>query len=182
MATTVTLNVYDISGGMAQQMSRALIGRQIDGIWHTGIVVYGTEFFFGGGICEMPPKSTPYGQPVKELPMGTTEIPEDVFRDFLNSIASEYTIEKYDLFKHNCNHFTNEACMFLVGKGIPEDIVNLAQEVLNTPLGTMKRRINLPRRTDAGADDAVVHGEHPGADHAPGSDCGPCCCRVQGSG
>jgi hypothetical protein len=27
-----------------------LLGKQIDGIWHTGIIVYGKEFYFGGGI------------------------------------------------------------------------------------------------------------------------------------
>jgi len=24
------------------------IGKQIDGVWHTGIVAFGQEFFFGG--------------------------------------------------------------------------------------------------------------------------------------
>jgi hypothetical protein len=27
-----------------------MIGQQVDGIWHTGIVVYGKEYYFGGGI------------------------------------------------------------------------------------------------------------------------------------
>jgi hypothetical protein len=35
---------------MAKSMSKQLTGTQIDGIWHTGIVVYGKEFYFGGGI------------------------------------------------------------------------------------------------------------------------------------
>ena len=48
---TVTVNLYDLSQGMARQFSQALIGKQIEGLWHTGIVVYGTEYFFGGGIC-----------------------------------------------------------------------------------------------------------------------------------
>lgn len=26
-----------------------LSGRQIDGVWHTGVVAYGREYFFGGG-------------------------------------------------------------------------------------------------------------------------------------
>lgn len=36
-------------------------GKQIDGIWHTGIVVYGKEFFFGGmgGIECCAPVSSP---------------------------------------------------------------------------------------------------------------------------
>lgn len=33
-------------------------GRQLDGVWHTGIVVYGQEFFFGGdGISSCNPVS-----------------------------------------------------------------------------------------------------------------------------
>lgn len=134
--SSVVLEVYDISGGMASQMSQGLIGKHLEGIWHTGLVVYGSEFFFGGGICEGKPKHTPYGTPVKEFNMGTTDIPEDVFRDFLNGIAGNYTLNTYDIFRHNCNHFTNECCQFLLGKGIPEDILNLSEDVLNTPLGT----------------------------------------------
>jgi len=30
----VKLYVYDLSGGLAATMSRALVGRQIDGIWY----------------------------------------------------------------------------------------------------------------------------------------------------
>ena len=134
----VHINVYDISSGMARQMSQAFLGKYIEGVWHTGVVVYGTEFFFGGGICEAPPRTTPFGQPVKEIKMGVTEIPEEVFREYLSSIAGEFCFEKYDLFNHNCNNFSNEVCMFLLGKGIPEDIVNLPQEFLNTPLGMIK--------------------------------------------
>jgi len=43
---TVRLVVYDISGGMARQLG-GVIGFQIDYIPHTGIVVFGQEYFFG---------------------------------------------------------------------------------------------------------------------------------------
>ena len=43
--------VYDISQGMARGMSRAIVGKQVDIIPHTGIVVYGKEVFFGSGVC-----------------------------------------------------------------------------------------------------------------------------------
>lgn len=53
--------MYDLSQGMAAQFSKALVGKQIDGIWHTGIVVYGKEYYFGGGISYDPPSRTPFG-------------------------------------------------------------------------------------------------------------------------
>jgi len=133
----VYLNVYDISAGMAKQFSQAMIGKYVEGIWHTGIVVYDREFFFGGGICEATPKTTPYGFPVKEIKLGKTEIPEEIFREYLASISSEYTPEKYDLINKNCNNFSNEICNFLIGEGIPSDIINLPKELLSTPLGKM---------------------------------------------
>jgi len=133
----VILNVYDISQGMAKQMLGPLIGRNVDGIWHTGVVVYGTEFFFGGGICQMPPKTTPYGYPVKEINLGKTEVPEELFMEYLSNISPEYTPEKYDLINHNCNNFSDDVCNFLLGQGIPREIVDLPRELLSTPMGRM---------------------------------------------
>ena len=72
-AVEVHLYIYDLTRGMAQMMSAAFLGwclthlfsllvnitfniyrlfytgKQIDGIWHTGVVAYGKEYFFGGG-------------------------------------------------------------------------------------------------------------------------------------
>jgi hypothetical protein len=61
----VSVNIYDLSQGMARNLSPMFLGKQIDGIWHTGIVVYGKEFYFGGGICVGNPSQTPYGNPIK---------------------------------------------------------------------------------------------------------------------
>ena len=46
----VVLHLYDLSMGMARSLSAAIVGTQIDLIPHTGIVVYGNEYFYGGGI------------------------------------------------------------------------------------------------------------------------------------
>jgi thiol-disulfide isomerase/thioredoxin len=48
-------------------------------------------------------------------------------------------LQAYDLFLHNCNNFSNDFAMFLVGKGIPAHITSLPQDVLNTPFGQMLR-------------------------------------------
>lgn len=60
-----------------------VIGKQIEGIWHTSVVVYGKEFYFSGGICFDNPKTTAYGQPVSEIKFGETEISPNDFHAYL---------------------------------------------------------------------------------------------------
>ena len=50
------------------------IGKQLEAIYHTGLVVYGKEYYFGGGILQGAPGLTPYGSPIKREELGTTEI------------------------------------------------------------------------------------------------------------
>ena len=45
--------------------------------------------------------------------------------------------EKYHLFEHNCNNFSNEVAQFLTGKKIPSYILDLPRDVANTPMGAM---------------------------------------------
>ena len=58
----VSLHVYDLSGSMARQFSRQLVGSQINGVWSTGIVVHGREYYYGGGISYDLPGKTPFGK------------------------------------------------------------------------------------------------------------------------
>ena len=58
----VTLHVYDLSSGMAKNFSRQLVGSQINGVYHTGFVIYGKEFYYGGGISYDLPSRTPFGK------------------------------------------------------------------------------------------------------------------------
>ena len=39
----VTLYVYDLSQGMASTFGPMLIGRPIEGVWHTSVVVFGKQ-------------------------------------------------------------------------------------------------------------------------------------------
>lgn len=53
-----------------------------------GIVVGGIEYFFGAGVQRTLSGQTPFGQPLKILHVGTTQLPED-FREELLAELSE---------------------------------------------------------------------------------------------
>ncbi|XP_038900005.1 desumoylating isopeptidase 1-like [Benincasa hispida] len=133
----VTLNVYDLSQGLARQLSGAFLGRPIEAIWHTGIVVYGNEYYFGGGIQHNPAGRTPYGKPMRSIDLGTTHVPKDVFEMYLEEISPRYTTETYSLLSHNCNNFSNEVAQFLVGATIPDYILDLPNIVMSSPMGAL---------------------------------------------
>ena len=130
---------YDLTNGMAKAMSRGLIGKQVDGVWHTGVCVFGKEYYYGGGICVGKPKKTPYGYPVKELDFGYTTKTEADLKAYIKSINNQFTMNTYNILNHNCNHFTDAALYFLVGKHLPDSILKQHEELLNTPMGQMVR-------------------------------------------
>ena len=130
---------YDLTQGMAKAMSRGLIGKQVDGVWHTGVCVFGKEYYYGGGICVGKPKKTPYGYPVKELDFGYTTKTEADLKAYIKSINNQFTMNTYNVLNHNCNHFTDAALYFLVGKHLPDSILKQHEELLNTPMGQMVR-------------------------------------------
>ncbi|XP_039306532.1 uncharacterized protein LOC105207465 isoform X2 [Solenopsis invicta] len=157
--TAVELYIYDLTKGMAAMMSPLLIGRQLDGIWHTAIVAYGREYFFGpAGIQSIRPSrrwfpsrrrarysarvlsfllgGTELGEPQRVEKLGETYLPYSVFLEYINGLGtSTFAPGTYHLFKHNCNSFTEEVSNFLVGTGIPKYILDLPEEILQTPLG-----------------------------------------------
>ncbi|ATY61710.1 thioredoxin, putative [Cordyceps militaris] len=133
----VHLLVYDLSQGLAKDLSMSVLGFQLDALYHTSIELCGREFVYDGGILEIVPGSSHLGRPMQRLPLGTTMLPMDVVREYLDSMRSVYTAEAYDLFKHNCNNFTDSFSNFLLGKGIPQHITSMPQAVLDSPMGRM---------------------------------------------
>ncbi|XP_050694155.1 uncharacterized protein LOC126984470 isoform X3 [Eriocheir sinensis] len=133
----VELFVYDLSKGLAKSMSPALLGKQIEGIWHTGVVAYGREYFFGsGGIESCRPGGTILGDPERVEELGESQVPYPLFLEYIFGLGeATYKPGAYDLLKHNCNNFSDEVSQFLCGHGIPKHILQLPDEVLNTPLG-----------------------------------------------
>lgn len=133
----VILHYYDLSQGVAKSMSQQLVGKYFEGVWHTGICVYEKEYYYGGGISWDRMGRTPFGTPTKQLSLGFTDIPQELFMEFLREAQSEWSADTYHVFEHNCNHFTNAAADFLLGEGIPADIINQPKEFLSTPMGQM---------------------------------------------
>ncbi|XP_016772726.2 uncharacterized protein LOC409784 isoform X2 [Apis mellifera] len=112
-------------------------GQHVEGIWHTAIVAYGREYFFGpSGIQSARPGGTVLGEPLKVEKIGETYLPYSLFFEYINGLGtSTFAPGTYNLFKHNCNSFTNEVSNFLVGQDIPKYILDLPEEILKTPIG-----------------------------------------------
>ncbi|TDZ22371.1 Desumoylating isopeptidase 1 [Colletotrichum orbiculare MAFF 240422] len=133
----VHLLVYDLSRGLARQMSQGMLGFHLDAIYHTSIQLNGREYVYDGGIVDILPGSSHLGQPMERIFLGRTELPKEVIEEFLDSLRPIFTVEAYDLWKHNCNNFSDSFAQFLLGKGIPEHIIKMPDAVLSSPIGRM---------------------------------------------
>ncbi|KAI0914059.1 PUL domain-containing protein [Ustulina deusta] len=133
----VHLLVYDLSGGLARQLSMGMLGFQLDAIYHTSIELEGTEYVYDSGINTIRPGSSHLGRPLERILLGKTELPLGVIVEYLDSLREIYTPQAYDLFRHNCNNFSNDFSTFMLGKGIPDHIANMPQAVLDSPFGRM---------------------------------------------
>nr|XP_017195169.2 desumoylating isopeptidase 1-like [Oryctolagus cuniculus] len=131
----VKLYMYDLSKGLARRLSPIMLGKQLEGIWHTSIVVYKDESFFGsGGISSCLLGGTLLGPPDSVVDVGITEVTEEIFLEYLSSLGeSLFRGEAYNLFEHNCNTFSNEVAQFLMGRKIPSYITDLPSKVLSMP-------------------------------------------------
>lgn len=138
----VTLYVYDISQGMAKMMSPMIVGKQVDGVWHTSIVVHDNEYYFQGGTFGDKPKSTPFGLPVKEIPLGNTELTKQELDEYVLSVQDQFSEQTYDIFNNNCNHYSNNLAELLTGDPIPAEYLHQAKEFENTQIGAFIKQMN----------------------------------------
>lgn len=89
----VHLLVYDLSGGLARQMSAQLLGFQLEAIYHTSIKLNSLEYVYDGAVVSIIPGSSHLGRPLEEIHLGRTELPMDVIEEFLDSLREIYTVE-----------------------------------------------------------------------------------------
>ncbi|PNW75899.1 hypothetical protein CHLRE_12g555850v5 [Chlamydomonas reinhardtii] len=133
----VWLYVYDLTNGMAATFSPMLLGRQIEALYHTGVVVGGVEYFFGGGVQRCIAGQTPFGNPLKRVELGVTHIPKDLREELLADLSQRFRPQDYNLISKNCNHFSSAFVELLTGSPVPGEYVNQAQSILSSPLGQM---------------------------------------------
>lgn len=89
----VQLLVYDLSRGLARQMSMGLLGFQLDAIYHTSIQLNDREYVYDGGIIAITPGSSHLGQPLEKIRLGTTNLPLDIIDEYLDSLRPIFTLE-----------------------------------------------------------------------------------------
>ncbi|KAI5958687.1 uncharacterized protein KGF55_005685 [Candida pseudojiufengensis] len=139
----VQVYVYDLSKGLAKLYSPMLLGFEIEAIYHTSVVVRGEEYYLDQGIKKLPVKQfhEKYGSPIEIIDIGETYIDDSIILEFINDLNNheemKYHAQNYDLFKNNCNHFTNTMLEFLCDKKLNDKILNLPEIVLKSPAGQM---------------------------------------------
>jgi hypothetical protein len=146
----VQLAVYDLSRGMARSLSAQFLGPQhsIEAIPHTGVVVYGREYFFGGGIQSEEPTTFRRMSgifPIQVLDMGYTRVPPAAFDAWCRTqmTSGAFDMAAYDLLHHNCNDFCQAALQqgLRIGSphGVPQWILDVPRRFLSSPMGQMVR-------------------------------------------
>jgi desumoylating isopeptidase 1 len=148
MTTEVFLAVYDLSHGMAKQLSAQFLGpgHAIDIIPHTAVVVFGKEYFFGGGIQHEDPhlfRRNMGIHPIQVLSLGKTSVTQAQFHAWCQQCtqSGRYSPAAYDLLNHNCNNFSHDATIegLNLTQGVPQWILDVPRTFLSSPMGQMIR-------------------------------------------
>jgi len=157
--TPVELLLYDISNGASKRFSPLLLGRQFEAIYHSGLLVFGKEYWYGGKLFKTEPPATAhfgpplaesvtklqasrYGSGLRTVHLGYTLATQAEFEEFIRTeMCSKYTPEAYDVMTHNCNCFSNDAVRFLTGVSIPDEVINLPELVMQTPTARLLRPV-----------------------------------------
>ena len=103
----------------------------------------GREYFFGGGVCVGQAGQTVPVPVCQVLELGTTTKTQPEIDQWMRENSPLFTTETYNLLTHNCNHFAHKLALFLTNgqTGLPDSIVNIANEALSTPQGQQIRML-----------------------------------------
>lgn len=138
----VSVNFYDLSNGMASMISPWLLGQRLEGLWHTGVVAYGKEYYYGGEIFFDEPGETPFGKPTKSMVVGYTVRSQMEFHaHIVSKMKPLFTRDVYDVVNRNCNHFSDAACSWLTGLHISSEVVRQPEGIMKVPLVKLLRPV-----------------------------------------
>ncbi len=71
----------------------ALLGFQLEAIYHTSIMLDGREYVYDGNVIAIVPGSSHLGAPLQQLPLGRTELPMEIIEEYLDSLREIYTVK-----------------------------------------------------------------------------------------
>ena len=121
----ITLNVYYLGTEKDSIHNFNVFGGIGFGLYHTGVAINGVEYAYGGdmnseatGVFESIPKKAANYTYYQSYTLGTARDIIEVNR-ILHQIKSEFKANEYSLIHKNCNHFAEELCMRILGKGLP---------------------------------------------------------------
>lgn len=137
----VSLLFYDISGKATKVFGRLLFGKKIEGIWHTSIMAFEKEWWYGGDLFRSTPFKTPFGEPVKRLEQGVTYFTKQELATYITErLHVKFNQKTYDVFENNCNNFSDILSVFLCGKRIPQDVLDMPKDLLAGGIARLFRR------------------------------------------
>lgn len=135
----VRISVYKLSISGVDVLDA--IGAGILGTYHTGLVVAGEEWSYGGhnykgksGVYKSTPEMNTDYIFYQRIVMGriatSTQNMEDSIRKF--ATTPKWAGPCYDLLERNCNHFTSDLCWLLLKKRPPDWINSTADGLART--------------------------------------------------
>merc|ERR1740122_888036 len=128
----VLLYMYDLSGGLVSAFSPILtnllpVQNSLEGVWHTAIVAFGSEYYFNGDLVHCVPRTSRWGTPTKVVYLGQATRTKVAFHQWVVDELRPLFTGKYDALAKNCNHFSDECAMFLCQGHVPEQVSELPQ-------------------------------------------------------
>lgn len=57
--------------------------------------------------------------------MGVCNLSNDAIDEIISDLEVDFSGSSYNIFKKNCNHFSNELCIKLLGKTVPSFLFNV---------------------------------------------------------
>jgi len=124
------LNMYDLSNGFAERFGDFIISNHMEGVWHTGLCVFGKEYFFSRDTVFDDAGMTSFGKPHKVIRLGYTLWRQsELHKHIVEVCKPKFHRGTYDAIDFNCNNFTNHLSQYLVGKNLPDEVYNMSQHL-----------------------------------------------------